>query len=102
VAVKVRRPGIGPLIADDLRALDWLLMVGETLTVIPPDVGRRFTEDFRALLFNELNFRAEVRYTVPPPRRQAQEGRHHAVRLFPVLQRRNGERVRLGLCRNSA
>jgi ubiquinone biosynthesis protein len=63
VAVKVRRPGIGPLIAADLRALDWLLMVGETLTVIPPDVGRRFTEDFRAILFNELNFRAEVRYT---------------------------------------
>src|SRR5215475_2801759 len=63
VAVKVRRPGIGPLIAADLRALDWLLVVGETLTVIPPDVGRRFTEDFRTILFNEMNFRAEARYT---------------------------------------
>jgi ubiquinone biosynthesis protein len=63
VAVKVRRPGIGPLIAADLRALDWLLVVGETLTIIPPDVGRRFTEDFRTILFNELNFRAEARYT---------------------------------------
>src|SRR5262245_1131053 len=63
VAVKVRRPGIGPLIAADLRALDWLLVVGETLTIIPPDVGRRFTEDFRTILFNEMNFRAEARYT---------------------------------------
>ncbi|MGA7485924.1 MAG: AarF/UbiB family protein [Xanthobacteraceae bacterium] len=63
VAVKVRRPGIGQLIAADLRALDWLLIVGETLTIIPPDVGRRFTGDFRTILFNELNFRSEARYT---------------------------------------
>src|SRR5688572_3230014 len=35
VAVKVRRPGIGPLIAADLRALDWVLILGETLTLIP-------------------------------------------------------------------
>ena len=63
VAVKVRRPGIGPLIAADLRALDWLLVLGETLTVIPPGIGRRFTEDFRTILFNEMNFRTEARYT---------------------------------------
>jgi ubiquinone biosynthesis protein len=63
VAVKVRRPGIGPLIAADLRALDWLLTVAETLTIIPPDIGRRFTEDFRTILFKEMNFRAEARYT---------------------------------------
>jgi ubiquinone biosynthesis protein len=63
VAVKVRRPGIGPLIAADLRALDWLLVVGETLTLIPPDIGRRFADDFRTILFNEMNFRGEARYT---------------------------------------
>jgi predicted unusual protein kinase regulating ubiquinone biosynthesis (AarF/ABC1/UbiB family) len=63
VAVKVRRPGIGPLIAADLRAMDWLLIVAETLTIIPPDIGRRFTEDFRTILFKEMNFRAEARYT---------------------------------------
>jgi ubiquinone biosynthesis protein len=63
VAVKVRRPGIGPLIAADLRALDWLLIVGETLTVIPPGVTRRFREDFQTILFNEMNFRTEARYT---------------------------------------
>ena len=63
VAVKVRRPGIGPLIAADLRALDWILILGETLTIIPPGVTRRFRQDFETILFNELNFRAEARYT---------------------------------------
>jgi ubiquinone biosynthesis protein len=63
VAVKVRRPGIGPLIAADLRALEWILIVGETLSIIPPDIGRRFKEDFQTILFNEMNFRAEARYT---------------------------------------
>jgi predicted unusual protein kinase regulating ubiquinone biosynthesis (AarF/ABC1/UbiB family) len=63
VAVKVRRPGIGPLIAADLRALDWILIVGETLTIIAPGVSRRFREDFETILFNEMNFRAEARYT---------------------------------------
>jgi ubiquinone biosynthesis protein len=63
VAVKVRRPGVGPLIAADLRAMEWLLTVAETLTIIPPDIGRRFTEDFRTILFKEMNFRAEARYT---------------------------------------
>ena len=63
VAVKVRRPGIGPLIAADLRAMDWLLIVAETLTIIPPGVTRRFREDFQTILFNEMNFRTEARYT---------------------------------------
>ena len=61
--MKVRRPGIGPLIAADLRALDWILIVGETLTIIAPGVTRRFREDFETILFNEMNFRAEARYT---------------------------------------
>ena len=59
----MRRPGIGPLIAADLRALDWILILGETLTIIPPGVTRRFRQDFETILFNELNFRAEARYT---------------------------------------
>jgi ubiquinone biosynthesis protein len=63
VAVKVRRPGIGPLIAADLRALDWILILGETLTIIPPGVTRRFRDEFETILFNEMNFRAEARYT---------------------------------------
>jgi ubiquinone biosynthesis protein len=63
VAVKVRRPGIGPLIAADLRAMDWLLIAAETFTIIPPGVTRRFREDFQTILFNEMNFRTEARYT---------------------------------------
>jgi predicted unusual protein kinase regulating ubiquinone biosynthesis (AarF/ABC1/UbiB family) len=63
VAVKVRRPGIGPLIAADLRAMDWLLILAETLTLIPPGGTRRFREDFQTILFGELNFRTEARYT---------------------------------------
>lgn len=63
VAVKVRRPGIGPLIAADLRAMDWILILGETLTIIPPGATRPFRQEFETILFNEMNFRAEARYT---------------------------------------
>jgi ubiquinone biosynthesis protein len=63
VAVKVRRPGIGPLIAADLRALDWLLIAAETLTIIPPGMTRAFRHDLQTILFRELNFRTEARYT---------------------------------------
>ncbi len=63
VAIKVRRPGIGPLIAADLRAMDWILMLGETLTLIPPGGTRVFRHEFESILFSELNFRAEARYT---------------------------------------
>jgi ubiquinone biosynthesis protein len=63
VAVKVRRPGIGPLIAADLRAMDWILILGETLTIIPPGATRAFRQEFETILFNEMNFRAEARYT---------------------------------------
>lgn len=63
VAVKVRRPGIGPLIAADLRALDWLLVLAETLTVITPGTTRSFRQDLQSILFRELNFRTEARYT---------------------------------------
>jgi ubiquinone biosynthesis protein len=63
VAVKVRRPGIGQQIAADLRALDWLLMAGETLTIITPGMTRGFRQDLQTILFKELNFRTEARYT---------------------------------------
>jgi len=63
VAVKVRRPGIGPLIAADLRAMDWILILGETLTIIQPGATRVFRQEFETILFNEMNFRAEARYT---------------------------------------
>src|SRR5262249_14107770 len=46
VAVKVRRPGIGPLIAADLRSLNWVLIAAETLTIIPPGLARTFRDEF--------------------------------------------------------
>jgi ubiquinone biosynthesis protein len=73
VAVKVRRPGIGPLIAADLQALDWILIFGETLTIIPPGVTRSFRQEFERILFNEMNFRAEARYTDIFRRRAAKQ-----------------------------
>jgi predicted unusual protein kinase regulating ubiquinone biosynthesis (AarF/ABC1/UbiB family) len=62
VAVKVRRPGIGPLIAADLRAFDWLLNFAEMLTLVQPGLTGRFRRDIRTILFNEMNFRTEARY----------------------------------------
>src|SRR5262245_48328025 len=61
VAVKVRRPGIGRLLAADLRALGWLLVAGETLTIIRPGLTREFRQSLGTMLMNELNFRAEAR-----------------------------------------
>jgi ubiquinone biosynthesis protein len=63
VAVKVRRPGIGALLAADLRAFDWLLIVAEALTLIRPGLTKEFRHDIRILLMGELNFRVEARYT---------------------------------------
>lgn len=74
VAVKVRRPGIGPLIAADLRALDWLLIAAETLTIIPPGMTRAFRQDLQTILFRELNFRTEGRYTDMFRRRALKRG----------------------------
>jgi ubiquinone biosynthesis protein len=62
VAVKVRRPRIGQLLAADLRALDWLMIIGETLTLIRPGTTRQFRRELGKMLLGELNFRAEARY----------------------------------------
>jgi predicted unusual protein kinase regulating ubiquinone biosynthesis (AarF/ABC1/UbiB family) len=63
VAVKVRRPGIGPLLAADIRAFEWLMIAAEALTFIRPGLTRSFRHDLGRILLGELNFRAEARYT---------------------------------------
>ena len=63
VAVKVRRPGIGRLLSADLRALDWLLILAEMLTLVRPGLTKQFRQELRTILMGELNFRAEARYT---------------------------------------
>jgi ubiquinone biosynthesis protein len=62
VAVKVQRPRIGQLIAADLRALDWLMIMGEMLTLIRPGTTGQFRRELSKMLLSELNFRAEARY----------------------------------------
>ena len=62
VAVKIQRPGIGRLISADLRALDWLLIAGEALTLIRPGMTTQFRRELRKTLIGELNFRTEARY----------------------------------------
>jgi ubiquinone biosynthesis protein len=63
VAVKVRRPDIGRKLAADLRALDWLLISAEALTIIRAGLTRRFRQELWKTLMGELNFRAEARHT---------------------------------------
>lgn len=62
VAVKIQRPRIGRLISADLRALDWLLIAGEALTLIRPGMTTQFRRELRKTLIGELNFRTEARY----------------------------------------
>ena len=49
VAVKVRRPGIGPLLAADLRAMDWLLILAEMLTLVRPGSTKQFRQELRTI-----------------------------------------------------
>ena len=63
VSVKVRRPDIGRKLSADLRALDWLLISAEALTIIRAGLTRRFRQELWKTLIGELNFRAEARYT---------------------------------------
>ncbi len=74
VAVKVRRPGIGPILAADLRAFEWLLIAAEALTFIRPGLTRSFRHDLSRILLGELNFRAEARYTEMFRRRSEKSG----------------------------
>jgi ubiquinone biosynthesis protein len=63
VAVKVRRPGIGETFAADLRALGWLMDIGEQLTILRPGMTRDLRLELKKMLFEELNYPLEARYT---------------------------------------
>ncbi len=62
VAVKVRRPGIGDLLAADMRALSWMLTLGEFF-LLPPGFTSNFLFELRSMLLEELNFVREARFT---------------------------------------
>jgi ubiquinone biosynthesis protein len=63
VAVKVQRPAIGRKLSADLRALDWLLILAEALTIVRPGLTGGFRRQLRTMILGELNFRTEARYT---------------------------------------
>jgi ubiquinone biosynthesis protein len=63
VAVKVRRPGIGDTFASDLRAMGWLLTCLEELTLLRPGMTADLRAELRKMLFEELDYPLEARYT---------------------------------------
>jgi ubiquinone biosynthesis protein len=62
VAVKVRRPGIGPRLASDMRAFGWLLAVIEMIH-FTPGFTKNFVEELKTMLMEELDFVREARFT---------------------------------------
>ena len=62
VAIKVRRPGIGRRFAADMRVLGWLLWVAE-LFYLPPGFSINLLFELKTMLFEELDFTKEARYT---------------------------------------
>ena len=60
VAVKVRRPGVGHVLAADMRALGWLMFVLEFF-ILPPGFTDNFVDELRDMLLAELDFRMEAR-----------------------------------------
>ena len=62
VAVKVRRPGISQLLAADLRAVFWLLRIGQIFTLIRDDMVDNLEMDLTSMLLEELDFCIEARH----------------------------------------
>lgn len=62
VAVKVRRPGIVPMLAADLRAMGWLMKLGEVLTIARPGMTKNLRVELYTMLAEELDFHREGRY----------------------------------------
>ena len=62
VAVKVRRPDIVDRIGTDLRVIDWLTKLPETLAMVKPGFFKYFRDELRQMLMEELDFEREARY----------------------------------------
>ena len=62
VAIKVRRPNIGRQFAADIRGLSWVMTLLETFW-LPPGFTKHFVFELRQMLFEELDFVREARYT---------------------------------------
>lgn len=85
VAVKVRRPGIGELLAADLQVIDWLGTAVEALTLVRPGFTRNLRRELRETLLEELDFRREAQYQHTfrhNARRQAKRSFFTAPRVY--------------------
>lgn len=60
VAVKVRRPGVGKLLAADMRAMGWLMFMLEFF-MLPPGFTDNLIDELRNMLLAELDFHMEAR-----------------------------------------
>jgi predicted unusual protein kinase regulating ubiquinone biosynthesis (AarF/ABC1/UbiB family) len=90
VAVKVRRPGIGETFMADLKAIDWIFILFESLSILRPDYSRRFRREFREMILDELNFLLEARHQTLFRREAKKSGRNFftAPRVFFNLSNR--------------
>ncbi|MBV8518377.1 MAG: AarF/ABC1/UbiB kinase family protein [Acidobacteria bacterium] len=85
VAVKVRRPNIGNILAADMRAFGWLLAVAEVF-LFRPGFTKNFLHELSTMLFEELDFVREARFSELYRRRMRKERQFHFVtapKIFP-------------------
>ena len=62
VAIKVRRPNIGREFAADIRGLSWIMGLLESFW-FAPGFTKHFVDELRQMLFEELDFAREGRFT---------------------------------------
>lgn len=87
VAVKVRRPGVARMLAADVRALGWLLQLGEWLSLFNPGFTRNLRTELGGMLFEELDFVREARNAEIFRREAERHGQPHlsAPRVYVEL-----------------
>jgi ubiquinone biosynthesis protein len=85
VAVKVRRPNIGNILAADMRAFSWMLAVAEVF-IFRPGFTNNFLHELRTMLMEELDFVREARFAELYRRRMQKERQFRfttAPKVFP-------------------
>jgi predicted unusual protein kinase regulating ubiquinone biosynthesis (AarF/ABC1/UbiB family) len=77
VAVKVRRPGVVAMLAADIRALSWLLQLGEWLSLFKPGFTSNLRSELGGMLFEEIDFVREARNAEIFRREAERHEQHH-------------------------
>jgi ubiquinone biosynthesis protein len=91
VAIKVRRPQIGEHFATDMRVMGWLIAVAE-LYFLPPGFSTNLLFELKTMLFEELDFTKEARYT-EIFRRQVRKAGLHFITAPKVFFRYSNQEV---------